>query len=106
MQSERERGRETGEERDEICKGARREKEREIGTETQIHRKRERDRDKQRWERGVSLELWGLSQSPHGCILAPQCALVAHGRFLAPQCALGAHGQDCFQWGHLRAGRG
>ena len=42
MQSERERGRETGEERDEICKGARREKEREIGTETQRHRKRER----------------------------------------------------------------
>ena len=104
MQSERERDRIK---RDEICKGARREKEREIGTETQRHRKRERDSDKQRWEKGVSLKLWGLSQSPHGCFLAPQCALVAgHGRFLAFQCALVAHGQDCFQWGHLRAGRG
>ena len=63
------------------------ERKREIGTETQIHRKKERDRDKQRWERGVSLELWGLSQSLHGCIIAPQCAVVAHGRFLAHQCA-------------------
>ena len=43
MQSARERGRETGEERDDICKGARREKERE--REAQRHRgKKKRER--------------------------------------------------------------
>ena len=74
---------------------------------TERQTQKERDSDKQRWEKGVSLKLWGLSQSPHGCFLAPQCALIAgHGRFLAFQCALVAHGQVCFQWRHLRALRG